>query len=154
MRRLLLALPAVALAGLVLAPAAWGHAAFVGSTPEPGQRLEASPQKLALTFTEPLIEDLSRATLVAEAGDREVPARVGITAQRRMTVTPVDPLPRGAYRVQWRSVSPLDGHALEGTVSFGVRAAAVGARTRWSRAPWPGRAGSAWWRAWRCTPSG
>lgn len=135
MRRLLLAIPAVALAGLVLAPAAWGHAAFVGSTPEPGQRLEASPQELSLTFTEPLIEDLSRATLVAEAGDREVPARVGITAQRRMTVTPVDPLPRGAYRVEWRSVSPLDGHALEGTVSFGVRAAAVGGANSLEQSP-------------------
>ena len=135
MRRLLLVVQAVTLAGLVLAPAAWGHAAFVGSTPEPGQRLEASPQKLALTFTEPLIEDLSRATLVAEAGDREVPARVGITAQRRMTVTPVDPLPRGAYRVEWRSVSPLDGHALEGTVSFGVRAAAVGGADSLEQSP-------------------
>lgn len=135
MRRLLLAIPAVALAGLVLAPAAWGHAAFVGSTPEPGQRLEASPQELSLTFTEPLIEDLSRATLVAETDDREVPARVGITAQRRMTVIPLDPLPRGAYRVQWRSVSPLDGHALEGTVSFGVRAAAVGGADSLEQSP-------------------
>lgn len=36
------------------------------------------------------------------------------------------PLGRAAYRVEWHSVSTLDGHALEGSFSFGVRTAAAG----------------------------
>jgi len=35
-------------------------------------------------------------------------------------------LPTGAYRLSWHTVSTEDGHALEGSFSFGVRAAAVG----------------------------
>ena len=62
MRRLL-ALPAVLAVSLAWAAPAFGHAAFVGSEPAPGQRLEASPQRIVLVFTEPLNERLAGATL-------------------------------------------------------------------------------------------
>src|SRR3954464_11839265 len=45
------------------------------------------------------------------------------------------PLPRGAYRVQWHSVSSDDGHALEGSFSFGIRVAAAGAEHAVQQSP-------------------
>lgn len=107
------------------APPAFGHAAFLGAQPEPGLRLEASPTEVVLSFTEPLNARLSRATLVAVADDKEAEATTEASAQR-LLLRPEGELPRGAYRVRWHTVSTEDGHALEGTFSFGVRAAAAG----------------------------
>jgi copper transport protein len=128
MRRLL-ALPALAAAFVALAaafaaaPPAWGHAAYVGSEPAPGQRLEASPGRITLVFTEPLNARLARATLRPAAGGPPVPVVVR-AERRRLVVSPARRLARGAYRVDWHTVSTEDGHALEGAFAFGVRAAA------------------------------
>jgi copper transport protein len=118
-------LAAVAAAALWPA-AAWGHAAFVGSTPEPGVRLEASPRSLSLAFTEPLNRRLSTAKLIAIDGGRRVAVTVRALGARRLELVPAATLARGAYRVEWHTVSTQDGHALEGSYSFGVRASAVG----------------------------
>jgi copper transport protein len=111
----------------VVLPAApaFGHAAFVGSEPEPGVRLERAPQRVVLTFTEPLNRRLSRATVVGPDGG-EVAVAAQAASDRRLVVRPAGPLPTGAYRVRWHTVSTEDGHALEGSFSFGVRAAAAG----------------------------
>lgn len=112
---------------VVLLPAApaFGHAAFVGSEPEPGVRLERAPQRVVLTFTEPLNRRLSRATVVGPDGG-EVPVAAQAASDRRLVVRPARALRAGAYRVRWHTVSTEDGHALEGSFSFGVRAAAAG----------------------------
>src|SRR5215207_11320504 len=120
MRRLL-ALPAVLAAALAWAAPAFGHAAYVGSQPAPGQRLETSPQRVVLVFTEPLNGRLARAAVRPADGGAAVPATVR-TESRRLVVTPSRALATGAYRVDWHTVSTEDGHALEGAFSFGVRA--------------------------------
>ena len=120
----LLALPAVCLALLMCASPAFGHAAFVGSDPAPGQRLDASPARVTLVFTEPLTPRLARATLRPVAGGAAVPVTLQVAEKRRLVVTPSRRLARGAYRVDWQTVSTRDGHPLEGAFSFGVRAAA------------------------------
>src|ERR671933_111112 len=121
MRRLFVSL-AVLVAVLAWAGPALGGAAFAGPDPAPGARLESSPPRITLVFTEPLSGRLARATL-RTAGGGEVPASVQVYGPR-LRVTPSRPLERGAYIVQWHTVSTEDGHALEGTVSFGVRAPA------------------------------
>jgi copper transport protein len=112
---------------LLLGPAApaLGHAAFVGSEPTPGVRLEEPPQRVVLSFTEPLNRRLSRATLVHSDGT-EAPVDAQAASDRRLIVRPAQPLRTGSYRVVWHTVSTEDGHALEGSFSFGVRAPAVG----------------------------
>ncbi len=120
MRRLL-ALPAALLAVLAWAATAYGHAAYVGSEPAPGQRLERSPGRVVLVFTEPLNGRLARATLRAVDGGAEVAASVRPEG-KRLVITPSRELATGAYRVDWHTVSTEDGHALEGAFSFGVRA--------------------------------
>ena len=120
MRRLL-ALPVALLAVLAWAATAYGHAAYVGSEPAPGQRLERSPGRVVLVFTEPLNGRLARATLRATDGGAAVAASVRPEG-KRLVITPSRELATGAYRVDWHTVSTEDGHALEGAFSFGVRA--------------------------------
>ncbi|MBA3328877.1 MAG: copper resistance protein CopC/CopD [Solirubrobacterales bacterium] len=112
------------LALLAAAPAAFGHAAFLGSDPQPGVRLEGSPPRIALTFTEPLNRELARAELVRVDGG-DVAVKTVSSSARRLVLRPAAALERGAYRVDWHSVSTEDGHALEGSFSFGVRTAAA-----------------------------
>ncbi len=107
------------------APSAFAHAAFLGSDPQPGARLQTSPKSITLQFTEPLNRTLAKAKIV-RAGGATVPMQTTTTSQKRLVLRPTAELQRGAYRVQWHSVSTQDGHALEGSFSFGVRAAATG----------------------------
>ena len=74
MRRLL-ASPALLAVLLLWAPPAFGHAAFVGSDPAPGQRVETSPARITLAFTEPLNRRLARATLRPAAGGAPLASR-------------------------------------------------------------------------------
>lgn len=123
-----------ALVSLVLltagAPDASAHAAFLGSIPAPGQRLTASPPQIVLRFTEQLDRRLSTAALFRVATGARVPASVTARSATSLALAPGAGLDTSAYRVEWHSVSTNDGHALEGSYSFGVRAAAVsGAHT-------------------------
>lgn len=124
--RAMLGLMAVSLAVAASAAPAWGHSAFVGSSPEPGARLEQSPNKVTLRFTEPLNRKLTKVKLVAVDSGDELPVELSLPSSRELALVPGGPLRRGAYRVEWHTVSTLDGHALEGMFSFGVRAPAAG----------------------------
>jgi methionine-rich copper-binding protein CopC len=125
---------ALALLGAVAGPA-FGHAAFVGSTPQPGARLEQGPGRLTLSFTEPLNRKLSKAELVALDGGEPIPVEVAAPSSKRLSLAPSGPLRRGAYEVRWHTVSTLDGHALEGSFSFGVQAAAAGGEHSLEQSP-------------------
>ncbi|MCX6386652.1 MAG: copper resistance protein CopC [Solirubrobacterales bacterium] len=114
---------------LLCAPSAFGHAALLSSTPAPGQRVEVPPSQITLNFSEPLIGRLTGATLRDSTAGREIAASAATNNRHEVVITPASPLPRGAYRVSWRTVSTDDGHALEGSFSFGVQAAAVGKAT-------------------------
>src|SRR4051794_26071804 len=119
MRRLLVPLLAAA-ALLAGAAPAFGHAAFVGSDPRPGQRLDEPPGRITLVFTEPLNASLADATLEQVNGPG-IHASVTVEDRRHLVLTPSRPLGRGAYRVDWHTVSTEDGHALEGAFAFGVQ---------------------------------
>lgn len=119
------ALGVILVAFAAQAPGAFAHAAFLGSQPGPGMRLEDPPARVVLNFTEPLNERLTKARLVRVDDGRAVEARLA-ASRERLVVEPGVELPAGAYRVEWHSVSTADGHALEGSFSFGVRAAAAG----------------------------
>ncbi|UTI67109.1 CopD family protein [Paraconexibacter antarcticus] len=111
---------------LCSAGSAGAHSAFLGATPEPGARLGSSPASVRLVFTEPLNDRLSKASIVAVSSGKQLAVRNSVSGKRLTVTLPAQALMRGAYRVQWHTVSTEDGHALEGTFSFGVRAAAVG----------------------------
>src|SRR5690349_20949957 len=103
-RRVPLAALALAVAlGLAAAPAAFGHASFVSATPAPGARVETAPARIVLTFSESLNRELSEATLRSPGGKR-IRAAESIRG-RRIVLVAGRTLPRGAYRVEWRTVS-------------------------------------------------
>lgn len=126
------------------APGAAAHAAFLGAAPAPGARVEAAPATITLRFTESLNRRLSAAKLVAASGGRmAVPARVAASGNT-LVVHPTSKLERGAYRVEWHTVATDDGHELEGSFGFGVRARAGAAAIATEQSP---LAGGGWVRA-------
>lgn len=74
-----------------------------------------------MDFNEPLSPQLSGAKLYSGSSNTEIRTRVFVDA-RAMRLTPISRLPRGPYRVDWRAVSSFDGHPVEGSFGFGVRA--------------------------------
>lgn len=127
---------------LVLPAPAAGHAALLNSTPAPGQRLLDPPARIALQFSQRLNPRLSGARLLqARSGSPPLPGRWQ-AGGRALVLVAAGPLPRGSYRVSWRSVSTDDGHPLEGSFSFGVRAAAPGGSSLQG-----GASGAAGWTA-------
>jgi len=118
------------------APRAGAHAAFVESTPQPGQSVAASPQQITLKFTEPLIQALSKATLVNASSGKRVAVKAEVIGPRRQIVLrPGSSLAKAPYRIEWRTVSPVDGHPLEGSFGFGVRIAAIGGEHQVEQSP-------------------
>lgn len=112
----------------VLLPAgdAWGHASFLESTPAPGERLAEAPPELELEFTEPLNERLTKFTLVDATSGEEISADGQVTGSRRLRIAPERRLSQAAYRIDWHSVSTVDGHVKQGSISFGVGTGALG----------------------------
>lgn len=109
-------LGAVLVTLVATAPPAVAHAAFVSSEPEPGTQRSTTPGVVLLRFSEPLIADLSRATVTAPGGQRFT-ARAGAGSEIRVRLVTNTP---GVYAVEWRTVSPVDGHTLRGRFRFGV----------------------------------
>ncbi|MQA17374.1 MAG: hypothetical protein GEV09_25660, partial [Pseudonocardiaceae bacterium] len=67
-------------------------------------------------FSEPLIADLS--SLVVTDPDGRRWERTGI-GQHSMQAS-LDTTALGVYEVEWKTVSPVDGHTLRGSYRFGV----------------------------------
>ncbi|MDP9185278.1 MAG: copper resistance protein CopC/CopD, partial [Actinomycetota bacterium] len=92
------------------------HAELVSSTPAPGSELSTAPGVVTLSFSEPLNVQLSSASVIAPDGTRfESTASTGQTF--RIPLTTNAP---GVYRVEWSTVSTLDGHPVRGSFAFGV----------------------------------
>lgn len=123
--RPLRSLAAVALGFLVVggvvvmgAAPAGAHAAFVSSDPEPGERLPTAPGVVTVRFSEPLIAEFSSVTVESPDGERFEGQVVG--GQDRQIPVTLRGNATGVYEVEWRTVSPLDGHTLKGSFRFGV----------------------------------
>ncbi len=106
-----------ALAAVLLTPTtAAAHAGFVSSQPEPGARLGTAPGVVVLRFSEPLNAKLSRAA-VADPDGRIFHGSVAAGDGMRISVSSNA---QGVYRVDWTTVSLVDGHTLSGSFAFGV----------------------------------
>lgn len=141
-RRLRRAVLAAALATVALmggfaasAPGAYAHSTFLESTPAPGARVATAPAELRLEFTEPLNRRLTDVSVSDVATGGRVPATVRVSGGRWLTVRPTRRLGQAAYRLDWRSVSTLDGHVREGSISLGVGTAALGDRLYVEQSP-------------------
>lgn len=116
-------------------PEALAHAAYLGSSPAAGQRVERAPRRIVIRFTEGLNHPLSKATIVDLRTGETVPAESLSVPGRELILQPRRPLSTAPYRVDWFSVSADDGHAEAGQFSFGVRTDAVGAASATEASP-------------------
>jgi copper transport protein len=113
---------------MVSATTAHGHALVVSSSPEAGAIVDASPEVVSVTFTEPVQllrpEDLE----VVDANGSSVVATPGrVTGDRRVIEVGLRPgLPDGTYTVRYQIIG-ADSHVIPGVFVFGVGVDAVGA---------------------------
>ncbi|RXZ68751.1 copper resistance CopC family protein [Agromyces albus] len=117
------ALTAAALFALADTSPALAHDELIGSSPEQGEVLDASPEAIGLSFSNDIIEVGTTVVVVDHHGE-EISVEEPVIAGSEVTVElPADL--SGDYQVRWRAVSS-DGHPIEGTIDFGVGAEATG----------------------------
>lgn len=117
-------LPIVLALGLAAVPAATlAHAELVSTDPAAGASLDDPPSEVVITFDGEL-DPVSGFTVTHADGDEvgvgEVDLEVAERNVLRGAVTITEP---GVYTVSWTAISD-DGHAEEGTFSFGYLAGA------------------------------
>lgn len=116
MKRLLIALGAIALSLVATAPA-FAHTSVREMSIADNARLAQAPQNFTILFSGRV--GLANVTLTNAAG-QEVP--LAFTPPGTMAASYIVPLPTlqaGAYRLSWRTIAH-DGHAMPGAVHFVV----------------------------------
>lgn len=141
--RMLRAVAVTVLCGLALllgAGQAFAHTRLESSDPADGTSLAAPPQRVSLTFNEPMQAGFTALTVVGpdqaqyQAGD--------VTANAGTVSVGVRPLgPAGRYEIGYRVVSE-DGHPVSGSVSFTLTTPGPGAAAAATPSP-PGGAPAA-----------
>ncbi len=117
-RRALAALLLAAVACVLPAGVAAAHDQLVDSAPASGERLDAAPTEVRLTFSGDLME-LGSTVVVADAAGQDWAASTPVLDGPALTVPLAPDLPDGAYTARWRVVS-ADGHPISGSVPFQV----------------------------------
>ncbi|MET7400977.1 copper resistance CopC family protein [Dactylosporangium sp. NPDC005572] len=122
--RLIRATLAAIVAGLLvlLVPAqpAWAHAKLLTTDPADGATVGAPLAAVTFTFNEMVKQQFS--TVVVTGADGASYSDGAPTSVDKTLTQPVKPLPNGAVRVAWRTVS-VDGHPIEGQFTFTSAAA-------------------------------
>ncbi len=113
-RRLLIVVP-LALTFVLIPTAAQAHSVITSSQPMAGQRLGTAPGVVVLEFSEALNPKLSRAIVTDPTGERFAGGASGEDIRVRLSTNAP-----GVYRVDWNTVSTLDGHTWRGSFEFGV----------------------------------
>ena len=117
-RRALAVLLLTAVASVFPAGVAAAHDQLVDSSPASGERLDAAPTEVRLTFAGDLME-LGSTVVVADAAGQDWAGSTPVLDGPALTVPLAPDLPDGAYTVRWRVVS-ADGHPISGSVPFQV----------------------------------
>jgi methionine-rich copper-binding protein CopC len=107
---------------LLIPASGWAHASLVRSSPARRAVLLRAPDRVQLWFNERLEPAFSRVS-VADAAGQTVDLgdiQVGSDDPTRLSVS-LRPLAPGAYTVRFRVLS-VDGHVVEGELSFSLRA--------------------------------
>jgi len=104
---------------LAVPAAVTAHTGIAVSTPSDGAVVADELKQVDMTFTTTYEKALSGATLTNEAGT-EVPYAELIQQNRSMSMRFDEPLPSGAYTVNWHLIGE-DGHAVDGQYTFSVK---------------------------------
>ena len=116
MNRLFTVLAALIAALLMTAGPASAHAVVMSSNPEDGAQVAQAPERVTVTFNEPMQEQFAALTVVGPDGNlwsKGNPAIDGATA----SVEVGDLGPAGVYTIAFR-ITSADGHPVSGTRTF------------------------------------
>ena len=114
------------LALLVLPAGAAAHEELRAAQPAEGDELGIAPDRLRLTFVNPVELSLARLTLIGPDGAVELgELRRAPDAARILEAPILGPLVPGSYRVRWQVAGP-DGHPVRGEYTFTILADAEG----------------------------
>jgi copper transport protein len=106
---------------VALAVPAVAHANLLSSSPRDGDVLQTSPERISLSFTEPVDVELTEISVVAADGsDVATQSPTQGASARDVVVALKDALPDGVYTVTWRTVSATDTHLTANAFTFGV----------------------------------
>jgi copper transport protein len=141
-RRAVVSLLSALVLVLMLAAPGSAHAELESTSPENGQRLEAAPKQITMTFSES-VNLVDGGIHLLKGGGTTIttpdPTVEGHTVTWRMPRH----LANGAYVVTWRVIS-ADGHPIDGAFAFGIGAtppvvpdAVAGDQASATTAPWP-----------------
>jgi copper resistance protein C len=114
---------------LCLAPLgrhAWAHTTLSWSRPADGDVVDAPLREVRFRFSDPVVVQFTRATLVGADGQRVATPELALDPEsnrREFFLTLDQRLPGGDYTVRWRTVA-ADGHAIDGSFRFMLEAAA------------------------------
>lgn len=122
---LLVALPALLVAGVATAGAASAHDELVSASPRDGSTVPA-PAQVVLRFSDVVLPGFSRMVLTRPDGTT-VATPVTVVGPRVTGRLPASLAP-GGYTVTWR-VSSADGHPVSGELGFTVRVGATATAT-------------------------
>jgi copper resistance protein C len=118
-KQLLRGVAVTVLAGLALllgAAPAMAHARLISSDPVDGASLDAGPQRVSLTFSDPMTGDFDTINVVGPDGNQYQTGEVGADGSTvSIAVAPLGPT--GRYEIGYRVVS-ADGHPVTGSVAF------------------------------------
>src|SRR5262249_39189628 len=116
LRRLSLAVASTAVLGLVSVIPALAHANLERADPAPGASLAQPPHELRLQFSEAVDQSFSKIQVLNDRKDQldRGDSRVSPNDPRTMLVSLPDQLPNGVYTVNWRTLSAVDGHTVNG----------------------------------------
>lgn len=103
------------------------HAVLLRSDPPAGATLPQPPKQIQLWFSESISRDLTSVRLLGSDGREAGPLQLSYNdADDRQVNASVPEISKGTYAVAWSSFSSVDGHRLDGSVSFGVGVAPTG----------------------------
>jgi copper resistance protein C len=122
MKPLRVIVAALALAGMLIAPAAVGAHAFLDhSDPAVGSTVPAPPSVLHLWFTQELEPAFSWATVSDKSGASVNDGSAAIDPSNKQELdVKLKPLQAGTYTVKWHALS-VDTHTTEGDFTFQVK---------------------------------
>lgn len=111
---------ATAIAALLFAGSAYGHAKLVKSNPAANAALSAAPKVLTLTFNEKVTPAFTKVELAMVDHDMKVPVKTAVSKDgHTVTATPQSALMKGAYKVTWTAAT-ADGHKMSGDLAFRI----------------------------------
>lgn len=108
-----------------LASTAQAHNVLIGSNPKDGARLSAVPDRVTLTFDQPVRADFAKIVVTGPGGSRYEEGEVGVRGDD-VGISIQGSGPSGEYVIGYRIVSN-DGHPVTGTITFTVTAAGAAA---------------------------